>query len=222
MVSPWEDQKMKGLIFDFGGVISKTLFETHALTEVVLGLVPNTLQWRGPFDPANDSLWQRLQRNEISERDYWLTRSKEVGAMLGENWTDMQTLVKRSRSADPDQVIRPEVAIVINQVKERGLKLAILSNELDMFYGKELRSKLQILKNFDAIVDATYTGILKPDARAYQFALDAIGLSAPECLFIDDQKRNIDGALAVGLACVHFDVMNPSASCLEIQRFMAS
>jgi putative hydrolase of the HAD superfamily len=213
---------MKALIFDFGGVMSKTLFETHALTEIALGLAPNTLQWRGPFDAANDLLWQRMQRNEISERDYWLTRSKEVGAMLGENWTDMQTLVKRSRSADPDQVIRPEVAIVINEAKEQGLKLAILSNELDMFYGKELRSKLQILKNFDTIVDATYTGILKPDARAYTLALDAISLSNSECLFIDDQKRNIDGALAVGLACVHFDVMNPGASCLEIQQFMAS
>jgi putative hydrolase of the HAD superfamily len=213
---------MKGLIFDFGGVMSKTLFETHALTEIALGLAPNTLQWRGPFDAANDLLWLRMQRNAISERDYWLTRSKEVGAMLGENWTDMQTLVKRSRSADPDQVIRPEVAIVINEAKEQGLKLAILSNELDMFYGKELRSKLQILKNFDTIVDATYTGILKPDPRAYALALDAISLSNSECLFIDDQKRNIDGALAVGLACVHFDVMNPGASCLEIQQFMAS
>jgi putative hydrolase of the HAD superfamily len=213
---------MKGLIFDFGGVISKTMFETHALTEVALGLPPNTLQWRGPFDPANDLLWQRMQTDEISERDYWLTRSKEVGAMLGENWTDMQTLVKRSRSEDPNEVIRSEVEIVINEAKEKGLKLAILSNELDMFYGKELRSKLQILKHFDTIVDATYTGILKPDARAYQFAMDAIGLSASECLFIDDQQRNIDGAIAVGLACVHFDVMNPGASCLEIQQFMAS
>jgi putative hydrolase of the HAD superfamily len=217
-----EDQKMKGLIFDFGGVMSKTLFETHCLTETALGLPPNTLQWRGPFDPESDLLWQRMQTDEISERDYWLTRSKEVGAMLGEEWLDMQTLVKRSRSADPDQVIRPEVSIVIHNAKEKGVKLAILSNELDMFYGKELRSKLQILKHFDTIVDATYTGILKPDPRAYHFALEAIGLNASECLFIDDQRRNIDGALAVGLSCVHFDVMNPSASCTEIQQFIAS
>jgi putative hydrolase of the HAD superfamily len=211
---------MRGLIFDFGGVISKTLFETHRLTEIALGLTPGTLQWQGPFDPANDLLWQRMQRDEISERDYWLARSQEVGALLGENWSDMQTLVKRSRSAEPDQVIRPEVSAVISKAKEKGLKLAILSNELDMFYGKELRSKLQVLKNFDTIIDATYTGILKPDARAYTFALDAIELSASDCLFVDDQKRNIDGALAAGLHCVHFDVMNPKASCLKIQQFM--
>jgi putative hydrolase of the HAD superfamily len=211
---------MKGLIFDFGGVISKTLFETHGMTEIALGLPINSLQWRGPFDPKNDLLWQRMQRDEISERDYWLTRSKEVGAMLGEDWSDMQTLVKRSRSAEPEAVIRLEVARVIHDAKEKGLKLGILSNELDMFYGKELRSKLQLLTSFDSIIDATYTGILKPDPRAYQFALKAIELNASECLFVDDQKRNIDGALAVGLQCVHFDVMNPTASCVEIQRYM--
>jgi len=29
---------IKAIIFDFGGVISKTLFETHDLTEIALGL----------------------------------------------------------------------------------------------------------------------------------------------------------------------------------------
>jgi hypothetical protein len=39
------------LVLDFGGVISRTLFETHDLTERALGLPPGTLTWRGPFDP---------------------------------------------------------------------------------------------------------------------------------------------------------------------------
>ena len=51
----------KAIIFDFGGVISKTLFETHDLTEIALGLPPGTLKWRGPFDPKNDKLWESMQ-----------------------------------------------------------------------------------------------------------------------------------------------------------------
>ena len=46
----------RALILDFGGVISRTLFETHDLTEAALGLPSGTLTWRGPFDPATDPL----------------------------------------------------------------------------------------------------------------------------------------------------------------------
>jgi len=41
----------QALVLDFGGVISKTLFETHDLTERTLGLAPCTLKWLGPFAP---------------------------------------------------------------------------------------------------------------------------------------------------------------------------
>ena len=34
----------QALVLDFGGVISRTLFETHALSEAALGLPPGTVQ----------------------------------------------------------------------------------------------------------------------------------------------------------------------------------
>src|SRR5690242_17483615 len=51
----------QALVLDFGGVISRTLFETHALTEAALGLEAGTLGWRGPFAPETDPLWQSMQ-----------------------------------------------------------------------------------------------------------------------------------------------------------------
>ena len=45
----------KALVLDFGGVISRTLFETHDLSEQALGLNRGTLTWRGPFDPQGDA-----------------------------------------------------------------------------------------------------------------------------------------------------------------------
>ena len=71
--------KPRALVLDFGGVISRTLFETHALSEQALGLPPGTLGWRGPFDSAHDALWRRMQAGDISERDYWMARTREVG-----------------------------------------------------------------------------------------------------------------------------------------------
>lgn len=207
----------RGLILDFGGVVSRTLFETHAETEAALGLPPGTLTWRGPFatglDGDRDALWQAMQRGELSERDYWLQRTKETGAHLGEHWNRMETLVQRARGADPDRVIRPETLALIERARQAGCRLAILSNELDLFYGAALRERLACLRHFDAIVDATYTGILKPDRRAYQMAIDALALPASRCVFVDDQARNIEGAQAAGLVTVWFDVRQPAASC---------
>lgn len=200
------------LVLDFGGVISKTLFETHDATEGALGLAPGTLTWRGPFADATDPLWSAMQRGELSERDYWLTRSREIGKLVGEDWDDMQTFVRRARGADPTVIIRPEAERAILIARKAGRKLAILSNELDLFYGAEFRRKLPLLAHFDVIVDATHTGILKPDPRSYDAVCDALGLAPQACVFVDDQERNIKGAIACGLSTVWFDVRHPQDS----------
>lgn len=202
----------KALILDFGGVVTRTMFETHDITERALGLAPGTITWRGPFDTATDPLWRSMQAREITERDYWMTRTREVGQLLGEDWTDMKSFVQRARGADAELVLRPEARDAILKVKQAGLKLAILSNELDLFYGVEFRKRFPLIELFDAIVDATYTKILKPDPRAYEQVLAELGLDRRNCVFVDDQKKNIEGAEAVGLPYVHFDVTRPAES----------
>lgn len=202
----------RALVLDFGGVISRTLFETHALSEAALGLPPGTLTWCGPFDPAGDPLWQAMQADEISEREYWLRRTREVGHLLGEEWTEMQTLVQRARGADVSAVIRPEAVAAITRAKAQGHRLAILSNELDLFYGADFRRRLPLLDQFDVIVDATYTGILKPDPRAYAMCSEALGVAGHDCVFVDDQQRNVRGATQLGWQTIAFDVTQPAES----------
>lgn len=203
------------LILDFGGVVTRTLFETHDMTERALGLAPGTLTWRGPFDPDTDPLWVSMQKREITERDYWLQRSHEVGKLVGEDWTDMLSFVQRARGADVETVIRPEARDAIDRATKAGIRLAILSNELDLFYGADFRKRLPLLDRFEVIVDATYTKILKPDRRAYEQVLAELGLPRENCVFVDDQKKNIDGAVAVGLPYVHFDVTRPAESYVQ-------
>lgn len=210
----------RALILDFGGVISRTLFETHDETERALGLAPGTLTWRGPFDPPTDPLWQAMQRGELSERDYWLQRSREVGSLLGETWDAMETLVQRARGADPDRIVRPETAALVRQAQASGIRLAILSNELDLFYGRGLRERLPLLEGFERIDDATYTGVLKPDPQAYLGCLQALGLQAGEAVFVDDQPRNVEGARRLGIPTVAFDVTHPAASCEEARQLL--
>lgn len=200
------------LVLDFGGVISKTLFETHEMSEAALGLFPGTLSWLGPFDPETDPLWQAMQAGEITERDYWFTRAKEVGDRVGENWTSLPPFLAAVRGNDPSAVIRPQALEAIKAAKVAGCNLAILSNELDLFYGKDFRTKLPFLQDFDLIVDATYTGILKPDPRAYGFVFDGLSVQPDDCVFVDDQMKNIEGAYNCGMLAVAFDVTRPDES----------
>jgi putative hydrolase of the HAD superfamily len=204
--------KKKALVLDFGGVISRTMFETHDLTEQALGLPPGTLTWRGPFAPEGDQLWQDMQERRITERDYWHTRTREVNALTGKTWTRMEEFVRAARGADPASIIRPEFLSALSKARSAGITLGVLSNELDLFYGADFRTKLPFLADFDAIVDATYTHILKPDPRAYHEICHALGMVPGECVFVDDQMKNIEGAQALGMATVHFDVKDPAAS----------
>jgi putative hydrolase of the HAD superfamily len=202
----------RALILDFGGVVTRTMFETHDLTERTLGLPPGTLTWRGPFDTTTDPLWVRMQAGEITERAYWMTRTREVGALVRQDWTEMQDFVRAARGAEPGLILRPEARDAILAAKAAGVRLAILSNELDLFYGEGLRKRFPLIELFEVIVDATYTGILKPEPRSYQACLDALGLPAEACVFVDDQHKNVEGALAVNLPTVHFDVTQPGHS----------
>jgi putative hydrolase of the HAD superfamily len=198
------------LVLDFGGVITRTVFETQPENERALRLPAGTLDWRGPFDPAGDALWRSMLAGAISERDYYRARAEETGRLVNETWSTPAEFLRRTRGADPASAIRSEALAAIDAAKRGGVRLALLSNELDLFYGPGFRAQLPFLSDFNLIVDATYTGILKPDRRAYALVTDGLGLPAERCLFVDDQERNTAGARAAGMEAVLFDVTRPA------------
>ncbi|BCY19510.1 haloacid dehalogenase (plasmid) [Leptolinea sp. HRD-7] len=52
---------------------------------------------------------------------------------------------------------------------------------------------------FSAFILSSQIGARKPDPRMFHTALDALGITAGEALFVDDNKKNCDGARAMGL-----------------------
>jgi len=196
----------KGLLLDFGAVISVSVFERHRETERILGLEENSLSWLGPIDPATDDLWTRMQREEITEREYWALRARELGEQVGEEDWDVQTMLRRIRQIDPNDVVRPQVHRLIRVARARGIEVGILSNELELFYGKDFLSRMDVLSDMKVIIDASTTSILKPDPRAYEAAIQGMGLEPKEVLFVDDQFRNIAGAVRAGLQCQYWEM----------------
>ncbi len=206
------------LVLDYGCVISYSMFELHGLTERALGLAPGTLDFHGPFAPEGDALWRDMQAGHISERDYWHQRALQIGRLVGEEWRETQTLFRRAYALEPEATTRPEAVATIRAAKAAGLRVVVLTNELDLFNGPEFRQRLPLLDLFDVIVDATYTGILKPDPRAYAAAAEAAGAVAARCLMVDDQPRNAEGAERAGMAAQWFDVTQPAATYRRVRE----
>jgi putative hydrolase of the HAD superfamily len=69
----------------------------------------------------------------------------------------------------------------------------------------------------DFVLDATHTGALKPDALAYSKAVDAFGFEPTRILFVDDQFRNIAGAVAAGLQVQYFDLRDVDGNVAAIE-----
>lgn len=208
--------KPQALLLDFGSVISTSLFECHRETEELLGLKSGSLSWLGPIDPSTDALWRSMLRGEIAERDYWATRASELGAAVGEPDWDTQTMLGRVRHTDPNHTVRPRIAQLITASRAAGLRVGILSNELELFYGAKFLSGMAVLRDLDAVVDATHTGILKPDVRAYEAASNALGLAPEKILFVDDQFRNIAGGVDAGMQVQYFDLRDVHGSIAAI------
>ncbi len=214
-----DDWEPRGLLLDFGGVISITLFERHRTTERLLGFKVGALDWPGPFAPEKDALWRDMLAGKVSERDYWAIRARDTGRLLGEDWS-MLDLIQRARGPDPNLHVRPEAIATIARARAAGIRIGILSNEFELFYGREMMDALVILKSIDSIVDATHTKILKPDSRAYALGLEALGTRPERTVFVDDQARNVEGARKAGLHAVAFDVTRPAESYAEAERLL--
>ena len=54
------------------------------------------------------------------------------------------------------------------------------------------------------VVSSALVGIAKPDRRIYEIAVERAGVPAERCLFVDDRKENVDAAVALGMAGVHY------------------
>lgn len=55
------------------------------------------------------------------------------------------------------------------------------------------------LADFDAITLSYQKGFIKPQSEAFEVAARELGVTPEECVFVDDQQRHIDGALAAGM-----------------------
>jgi putative hydrolase of the HAD superfamily len=93
----------------------------------------------------------------------------------------------------------PDMIAWAREVKDKyGVKVVAVSNE-----GRELNeyriSKFKLNEIFDVFISSCYVHLLKPDPAIFRLALDAVRVSAPETVYIENTPLFVEVAAAMGI-----------------------
>ena len=190
-----------GLLLDIGGVVHNTgvrMVERLARREPAMQPVIEEI---GGIAGDRDELWQRMLRRQVTERDYWAQRAAELGAAVGETW-DTRALMDRFYQLPEHEWLCAPTIELMTDAKAAGLRVGALTNDMTAFHGPEWVARQAHLKLFDVIVDASLTGVMKPDPRAFRGGTDALGVPAEQIVFLDDMPWNVEAAREAGMAAV--------------------
>ncbi|GAY08248.1 HAD-IA family hydrolase [Pseudonocardia sp. N23] len=203
---------MKALLLDVGGVVFRSGSEMLALLGEREPAARAVTARRGPLGPEPDPDWERMLRGEVTERGYWALRAAELGAALGrDGWSTHEFMVELYERAGVE-IVRPVAAALMADVRAAGLRLGILTNDLAAFHGDGPLGTHTGLQDVDVLVDGSVTGILKPDPRSYAAAIDGLGVTPGEIVFVDDMPWNVEGGRMAGLHAVQLDLRDPDAA----------
>ena len=98
----------------------------------------------------------------------------------------------------------PGVPALMARLEEAGHPLYGLSN-LSAEVWPEMRERFAMIRLLRDVVVSGEEGVIKPDRKIYEIALERMGHPAPgDVFFIDDSLKNIEAAREIGLVAHHF------------------
>lgn len=174
------------IVFDFGGVVGYTDYDVYT----------KKIQKRLCISHSKAKSMVRKARE--SNGVYWQHYSIRYGQYLP---FDLPQEAERIRKLS--MRIEPEIKQIINELKQQGYQVALLSN-INKSRAKLIR-KLGLYKPFNPVVLSCDIKTEKPHKKAYKVLLKKLGNVRPErCFFIDDKQTNIDAAARLGIQGVVF------------------
>jgi len=91
---------------------------------------------------------------------------------------------------------------LLADLRDAGVAMHALSNYPRWF--TMIEEKLALSRYLEWSFVSCDTGVRKPDPEAYLGPVRALGVSPPECLFVDDRGVNCKAAAAVGMGAIKF------------------
>jgi epoxide hydrolase-like predicted phosphatase len=179
----------RGLIVDFGGVLTTNVFQSFKSFCEAEGLPKDSV--KNLFRPDGEGLplLRRLEKGEVTAEEF----SERFAPLLG---VSSENLVERLfAGVGPDEPMLEAV----RAARAAGVKTGLISNS----WGEGLAYDPEMLEElFDAVVISGEVGLHKPDPAIFHLGAERIGVEPAECVFVDDLRENCAGAEAVGMTAV--------------------
>ncbi|MDQ5885059.1 MAG: glucose-phosphatase [Patescibacteria group bacterium] len=110
-----------------------------------------------------------------------------------------------------------EMSDCLNWVSQH-YKIGLMSNIIDGFIAQMIKRKLLPDLPYDAIVDSSVEGYIKPEENIYKIAANKAGVLPEHILLIDDDRPNLMAAEHLGWRVLWFDDYQPSKSVDKIKK----
>jgi putative hydrolase of the HAD superfamily len=197
----------RGLILDFGGVVTTDFYGALSAFCVRRGLAPDAFVHVLRDTNEGRRALAAVESGQITQRAY----EKTIADLLG---VDSEGLLGHALA---DLRPRPEVLDLVRRIRASGIAVGVLSNswgsgDYDPYDGYDLQG------NFDAVVISDQVGLRKPDPAIYLRTAAEMGVPANACVFVDDTAANLPAAAELGMAVVHFT--DTTAGVQEIERLL--
>ena len=143
---------------------------------------------------AKKQLRPLADSGKISDPEFWTSLLKTVDIVADKDDIDLEPYMKPIDGGID----------IVKQLKANGFTVAILSND-SVEMSNHRRKKYGFDDLFDKIIISCYHGVIKPDSRIYEIAVNELNVKPGQSIFIDDRQDNIDAANKAGITGIFFE-----------------
>jgi putative hydrolase of the HAD superfamily len=184
---------IRAALFDFGGVISTSPFESFARYEQERGLPADFLRRLNSTNPDTNA-WARHERNELTFDEFcdaYEMEARDAGHVL-----DARAVIE-CLAGD----IRAEMIEAIRRCHER-LRTGLITNNMTAMSEGDSPMLSYVDGLFDVVIESSKVGVRKPDPKIYEIACEQLGVEPTEIVFLDDLGVNLKPAAAMGMTTI--------------------
>jgi putative hydrolase of the HAD superfamily len=201
MASENGDSAYRGLLVDWGGVLTSNVFDTFRAFCELEGLQPDEVGRRFREDRACRQLLIGLETGALDEDEF----EPQFAAMLGVSAP--QLIERLFAGSEPEQ----DMLDAVLRARKAGVRTGLISNS----WGTRRYDREQLAELFDGIVISGEEGMRKPTPKIYELGAQRIGVETDACVFVDDLPFNLAPASELGMATVHHTSSDQTISELE-------